>query len=680
MQPAPISSAPDLAAFLMRTCKPLAHAWADSVCGIPSGYYRDLPFPQVYAAMLLRLGALSDALERGSPEPLDTQFVADVLQQLHYGCSLDEALSGVLLAKEALLPTLLREAGHDAALLERRLAALDACLRYVVARVGSAYAAAAAQRLATQEQHTQLMLDAARTASSSLDLDQVLRRIATSIATAVAAPDCGIYLRDQRRDTLILRATTRPVAAAPPAESFTLNTVIDPLLSAVLTSRQPVLFPDPSGRTDVPPFDAVAFEPAPLLALPMIAPGDRLIGVAIVVGRDAEHRFTEAQMALAWGMVQAVALAVDNAQLYTDLRRQLSESEAMEQIVAGLLRELSLADVLQLVCTQLLSLSGAQAGAVLLRHDDNWLHLAAAAGSPPARADRLAIDGSFPGQALTQRRTVFSNAPDAPASWLAPLSLLAAPLVVGDTLLGALTAAAKPGGFTADDERIVARLAGQAAVAIRNAQLHEQHMQRAAEGTRQQLAIDLHDAVSQALYSLTLYSRAAIDALTDGNPSMATRHLHDIELIAREALSEMRLLIYNLRPPDLEQLGLAGALQARLDAVEMRAALQTELCVEGAEQLPHLAQTHLYHIAQEALNNVLKHARARRVAIHLTFSPTTVQLRIRDDGCGFDPHATAQGGGLGLRGIAERVAQLAGNVRIESTPGAGTCITVEVPL
>jgi signal transduction histidine kinase len=88
----------------------------------------------------------------------------------------------------------------------------------------------------------------------------------------------------------------------------------------------------------------------------------------------------------------------------------------------------------------------------------------------------------------------------------------------------------------------------------------------------------------------------------------------------------------------------------------------------------------LYHIAQEALNNVLKHARAWHVAIHLTFNPTTVQLRIRDDGCGFDPRAAAQGGGLGLRGITERVAQLAGTVQIESAPGAGTCITIEVPL
>jgi signal transduction histidine kinase len=140
----------------------------------------------------------------------------------------------------------------------------------------------------------------------------------------------------------------------------------------------------------------------------------------------------------------------------------------------------------------------------------------------------------------------------------------------------------------------------------------------------------------------------------------------------------MRLLIFNLRPPVLEREGLVGALQARLDAVEARAALQTALRFEGDEQLPLPLKEALYHIAQEALNNVLKHAQAQHVTVRLTFGETTTHLEICDDGRGFDVNAAAHTGGLGLCGMHERVQQLGGQLTIRSAPGAGTCITVEV--
>jgi signal transduction histidine kinase len=210
-------------------------------------------------------------------------------------------------------------------------------------------------------------------------------------------------------------------------------------------------------------------------------------------------------------------------------------------------------------------------------------------------------------------------------------------------------------------------------------QLHAQIAQLATVAERQRLAHDLHDSVAQSLYSLTLYSEAASGALGDGDLATARAHLGEIQRIAQDGLREMRLLLFNLRPPVLEQEGLIAALQARLDAVEARAALQTELRFEGDEDLPLPTKEALYHIAQEALTNTLKHARAQHVAVALWFGATVTRMEISDDGQGFDLGGVAHAGGFGLRGMQERVEQLGGQLTIRSTPGAGTRITLEVP-
>jgi signal transduction histidine kinase len=142
----------------------------------------------------------------------------------------------------------------------------------------------------------------------------------------------------------------------------------------------------------------------------------------------------------------------------------------------------------------------------------------------------------------------------------------------------------------------------------------------------------------------------------------------------------MRLLIFELRPPVLEQVGLVAALQMRLNSVEGRANLQTRLIVEDVDDLPPDAEQALYRIAQEALNNALKHARARNITIRLRRTGSWVRLEIADDGVGFDPATVAATGGMGLRGIAERVAQLGGVFALESAPGMGTRLNVEIAL
>jgi len=197
-------------------------------------------------------------------------------------------------------------------------------------------------------------------------------------------------------------------------------------------------------------------------------------------------------------------------------------------------------------------------------------------------------------------------------------------------------------------------------------------------GERQRLARDLHDSVTQSLYSVTLYANAAVLALAAGKHEVTAGYLRELQETAQEGMRDMRLLIFELHPAVLETEGLAAALQARLAAVESRSGLLTEFRVEGERRLPITVENELYWIAQEALSNVRKHAAARHVTVHLRFTATAVSLEVLDDGVGFDPRAMPAGTRGGLRTIAERAERVRGTLTYVSAPGEGTRVTVEV--
>lgn len=197
---------------------------------------------------------------------------------------------------------------------------------------------------------------------------------------------------------------------------------------------------------------------------------------------------------------------------------------------------------------------------------------------------------------------------------------------------------------------------------------------------RQRLARDLHDSVTQSLYSLTLLTEAARRMAGAGDLVRVEELLRRLGDTALLALKEMRLLVYQLRPPILEEVGLIGALQRRLDSVERRAGVQGRLLIEGSVALLRQLEEGLYFIAQEALNNALKHSRADNVTVILHATDSVVELEIVDDGQGFDLEAARDQGGLGLSGMFERARALSGQLHIASQPGHGTSIRVCVPL
>jgi PAS domain S-box-containing protein len=259
-------------------------------------------------------------------------------------------------------------------------------------------------------------------------------------------------------------------------------------------------------------------------------------------------------------------------------------------------------------------------------------------------------------------------------------ALLSVPLVVGDETYGALALFyARSRAFADDEVDLVVAFADQAALAIENARLHERAAEAAIVQERARLARELHDSVTQSLYSLTLLAEGWRRLQASGRLQEDDDPLAEVGQIAQQALKEMRLLVYELRPLLLEEEGLLGALHQRLGAVERRAGIEARLLAQELIELPAPVQECLYGIATEALNNALKHAEATKVTVHLNSEGETVVLEVVDDGVGFEPGLGARSPGMGLQTMRERAEQAGGTLLISSAPGEGTRVVVQVP-
>ncbi|MDP8923212.1 MAG: PAS domain S-box protein, partial [Chloroflexota bacterium] len=263
-----------------------------------------------------------------------------------------------------------------------------------------------------------------------------------------------------------------------------------------------------------------------------------------------------------------------------------------------------------------------------------------------------------------------------------PLSVirawLAVPLALKDRLIGMMTVSHRePGYFETRHARLIKAVASQAAVAIENARLYEQARAFAALQERQRLARELHDSVSQALYGIALGARTA-RTLLDRDPDRAGEPLDYVLSLAEAGLAEMRALILELRPESLASEGLVGALARQAAALRARHKLEVEEQIGVEPEVPLPTKEALYRVAQEALNNVVKHARASRACLALSTEGDVVVLRVSDDGKGFDPGGSFPGH-LGLQSMRERIAQLGGHLTIESVAGEGTTVRAVVP-
>jgi signal transduction histidine kinase len=256
-------------------------------------------------------------------------------------------------------------------------------------------------------------------------------------------------------------------------------------------------------------------------------------------------------------------------------------------------------------------------------------------------------------------------------------SVLSVPLKIGDKIFGVFGMDyCRPRTFSDADKRLFKALAQRAARAIENARLYEQAEQAAALQERQRLARELHDSVTQSLYSLMLMAGAG-RRLADGSDLPGTKEqVVRIGETAQQALKEMRLMVYEMRPLGLHQVGLVEALRQRLDAVEKRAGIQTRLEVDGEISLPAALEEELYRIAQEALNNSLKHAASTLTVVRVQAGGDNIMIEVSDNGKGFILEAEGNSGGMGLENMWERAENIGANLTVLSGIGQGTTVRV----
>jgi signal transduction histidine kinase len=265
-----------------------------------------------------------------------------------------------------------------------------------------------------------------------------------------------------------------------------------------------------------------------------------------------------------------------------------------------------------------------------------------------------------------------------PAAHPVLTDVLGVPIKEGDDTLGFIFAACKtdPGGFTERDERLVSLFAAHAAIALTNARLYERGRELSVLQERARLARDLHDAVSQKLFSVRAKARAAA-VLVERDPARAVEEIGSVAELAGQAHAELRAVIDGLTPPELAAGGLASSVRAY--AVLAGRTHDADVAVRAAE-LPALGQqlqTAIYRVAQEAIGNALRHSGSRQVSVCLSRRQRMVVLEVSDDGSGFEPRVPHAG--LGLASMRERARSVGGKLTITSAPGTGTRIRLSVP-
>jgi signal transduction histidine kinase len=260
-------------------------------------------------------------------------------------------------------------------------------------------------------------------------------------------------------------------------------------------------------------------------------------------------------------------------------------------------------------------------------------------------------------------------------------SFLGVPVVARGRVIGALYLTEREGAeeFSTEDERMICLLAAHAALAIENARLHERSRELSIVEERNRLARELHDSVTQRLFGVVLAAESAA-TLLEREPPAAAGELARVRELARGAMEELRAVVFELRPASLTAEGLAAALRKHVDVLRRVSGSRIALRVGDPPRLGADDAGQVFRIAQEALQNALRHADAEHIEVRLEDGRGRLLLSVADDGRGFDAAAGAvRGRRLGLTSMEERAAELGGRLEIESRPGAGTRVRLEVP-
>lgn len=374
-------------------------------------------------------------------------------------------------------------------------------------------------------------------------------------------------------------------------------------------------------------------------------------------------------------------------QRVADRTRELSAFSDLTMLSSG---ENGLSNTLQLALDRILEVGRCQALCLHLLAEDNLaLHLAAYRNIPESAVvtlQKISLTSPFAARMQQLDRPLISNnlpeEPGLPPELIIPgfNTYLGSPLSTGERTHGWLSCYQEDSaGFGVSEASLLVALARQLGVIVENQRLRQRIGQVAAYEERQRLARDLHDSVTQLLFSMTLFSRAAKDAMAEDDGVRLEGILDELGNSSIQALREVRSLLFELQPPSVEELGLARALTRRFDMVERRVGVRVVAHFEALPDVPPQVERDLYFVAIEALNNVLKHAGADEVSMVLARNNDHIQMILTDNGRGFDQSTASNEGGLGLQNMRQRVNQLGGVLEIETKVGEGVRIVATIP-
>jgi len=519
----------------------------------------------------------------------------------------------------------------------------------------------------------------------SLQLDQVLQSLVDVAADVLQSDMTSVLVWDERHKRLVPGATRgfRPEVVAQmahaPGEGIT---------TRVALSGQPIAVEDAPNDprvahriTDVEGIQS-------LLHVPIKVNGE----VFGVFGVNYRRRRTlaGAEERVLLALAHRAAVAIEHAQVYAESEARLHELEALYRADETLHRSLRLDDVLHAL---------AAVATEVLQADKTSVHIwdaergelvtAAAHGYAPdtvveslvPQQDRVVLEMLHAGVLVIEDAVEDPRISDRLREVIRReriQSAIGVPITIGGHLFGVFAVAfCQHHTPSHTEQRLVSALAQRAGLAIQNARLFEQAQQAATTEERQRLARELHDAVTQTLFSASLMAEV-VPRLWERNPDEGRRRLEDIRRLTRGALAEMRTLLLELRPAALIETPFARLLGQLAEATASRTNLQVDVEAEGEPwTLPPEVQIALYRIAQEALNNTGKHAAASHAAIHVRWQPAGVELRMTDDGRGFQQtRGTGAAGRLGLEIMHERARSIAARLKVHSRPGAGTQVSV----
>jgi signal transduction histidine kinase len=525
--------------------------------------------------------------------------------------------------------------------------------------------------------------------NSELSLDRVLERIVEAAARVTGAQYAALGVIDPSGSGLE-RFVTFGI------ESAVQTQIGDPphgrgILGVLIRDARPLRLHDLSQDPR-----SVGFPPGhpamhTFLGVPILLRGVAY-GNLYLTEKEAGADFSEEDEELVTLLAAQAAVAVENARLYESATSWSQQLESLNEVGAALVGELELEPLLDLIATRLRELIAARLVAIALPSGDT-LHIAAVdgEGSPELKEiDSLAADSKTGGVLLRGRSERVDSLLEDPevdqdvARRLGATTGLYVPLLVRDRPIGVLVAHDKIGRdqrFTSADLRLAEQFALRASIAVDlSRRVARDALRRVVAGQeleRRRLARELHDETGQALTSILLGLRAVEEA--DGGPDV-TKGVGDLRELVVATLQDVRRLAVQLRPKALDDFGLVAALERLAQTFSESSGIDVQLEAQlGEVRLPSEVETTLYRIVQEALTNVVKHAEASEVSILLVRRDGSATVVIEDDGRGFEP-GSVRSDSLGLEGMRERVELHDGRLTVETSPGAGTTLAVEVPL